>query len=213
MHGTRLREAPSPTAIAAEVDAHLHAVLARERREWSSIDPWFAEPVDLLSDFVLAGGKRLRPLFCRYGFLAAGGDPDDTSWLEVAAGLELLHAFALLHDDVMDGSDRRRGRPSLHRRLHDDHQRAGWHGEARRFGEGVAVLVGDLAFACADRLMRTAGRSVGQVWDELRIELMMGQYLDVVGASREPLAPERALLVARLKSGAYTVERPLHLGA
>jgi geranylgeranyl diphosphate synthase type I len=119
----------------------------------------------------------------------------------------------LLHDDVMDGSDRRRGRRSLHRRLHDDHQRAGWHGEARRFGEGVAVLVGDLAFTCADRLMRTAGCSVGQVWDELRVELMMGQYLDVVGASRGPLATERALRVARYKSGAYTVERPLHLGA
>jgi geranylgeranyl diphosphate synthase type I len=213
MQATATCEAPSPRAIAADVDAHLCAVLERERQRWSRIDPWFAEPVDLLSDFVLAGGKRLRPLFCRYGFLAAGGDLADRSWLEVAAGLELLHAFALLHDDVMDGSGRRRGRPSLHRRLHDDHQRAGWHGEPRRFGEGIAVLVGDLAFTCADRLMRTAGDAVGRVWDELRIELMMGQYLDVVGASRGPLATERALRVARYKSGAYTVERPLHLGA
>ncbi len=213
MQVATLLEAPRPTAIAAEVDAHLYAVLNRERERWSQIDPWFAEPVDLLSDFVLAGGKRLRPLFCRYGHLGAGGDPEDRSWLDVAAGLELLHAFALLHDDVMDGSDRRRGRRSLHRRLHDDHRRAGWHGEARRFGEGVAVLIGDLAFACADRLMRAAGRRVGEVWDELRIELMMGQYLDVVGASRGMLATERALRVARYKSGAYTVERPLHLGA
>jgi geranylgeranyl diphosphate synthase type I len=213
MQATANWVAPSPTAIAAEVDAHLHAVLDRERQQWSTIDPWFAEPVDLLKDFVLAGGKRLRPLFFRYGFLAAGGDPGDRSWLEVAAGLELLHAFALLHDDVMDGSDRRRGQRSLHRRLHDDHERAGWHGEARRFGEGVAVLVGDLAFTCADRLIRTAGVGVGKVWDELRVELMMGQYLDVVGASRGPLGVRRALRVARYKSGAYSVERPLHLGA
>src|SRR5262249_7921426 len=112
MQGSGVREAPSPTRIAAEVDRHLRDVLARERRTGSQIDVWFADPVELLSDFVLGGGKRLRPMFCRYGFLAAGGDPDDTSWLEVAAGLELLHAFALLHDDVMDGSDRRRGRLS-----------------------------------------------------------------------------------------------------
>ena len=75
------------------------------------------------------------------------------------------------------------------------------------------MLVGDLAFACADRLVRTAGTAVGAVWDELRTELMMGQYLDVVGACRGGLPVERALLVARYKSGAYTVERPLHLGA
>ena len=166
-----------------------------------------------LTRSTLAGGKRLRPLFCRYGFLAAGGDPHDRCWLDVAAGIELLHTFALLHDDVMDGSARRRGQPALHRSLDETHRRAGWRGEARRFGEGVGVLVGDLAFVCADRLVRAAGAAVGAVWDELRIELMMGQYLDVVGARRGGLPVERALLVARYKSGAYTVERPLHLGA
>jgi geranylgeranyl diphosphate synthase type I len=211
--GVSALDAPTDEIIAAEVEDHLRFVLRRERDRWAAIDPWFAEPVDLLTRSTLAGGKRLRPLFFRYGFLAAGGDPHDRSWLDVAAGIELLHSFALIHDDVMDGSDRRRGRPALHRWLDETHRRAGWRGEARRFGEGVSVLVGDLAFACADRLVRAGGVDVGAVWDELRTELMMGQYLDVVGACRGGLPVERALLVARYKSGAYTVERPLHLGA
>jgi geranylgeranyl diphosphate synthase type I len=205
--------APPTASVAAEVEAHVRGVLERERARWSLVDGWLAEPVDLLADYVLGGGKRLRPLFCRYGYLGAGGDPDDGGWLDVAAGLELLHAFALLHDDVMDGSAQRRGRPAMHRRLADDHHRGQWRGEPRRFGEGVAVLLGDLALTCADRLVRHGHPDVGPVWDELRIELMMGQYLDVAGASRGTLPVEQALLVARYKSGAYSVERPLHLGA
>jgi geranylgeranyl diphosphate synthase type I len=204
---------PSIDSVALDVEAHLGMVLERERERWSVVDGRLAEPIDLLADYVLAGGKRLRPVFCCYGFLGAGGNPDARDWLDVAAGLELLHAFALLHDDVMDGSALRRGRPALHRRLEEDHQRAGWRGEPRRFGEGMAVLLGDLAFTCADRLVRRAGSDVGAVWDELRIELMMGQYLDVAGCSRGSLPTEQALLVARYKSGAYSVERPLHLGA
>jgi geranylgeranyl diphosphate synthase type I len=204
---------PSIDLVALEVEAHVRHVLERERERWSVVDGRLAEPIDLLSDYVLSGGKRLRPSFCRYGYLGAGGDPDARDWLDVAAGLELLHAFALLHDDVMDGSTLRRGRPALHRRLAEDHRRGGWRGEPRRFGEGVAVLLGDLAFTCADRLVRGAGTDVGAVWDELRIELMMGQYLDVTGASRGSLPTDQALLVARYKSGAYSVERPLHLGA
>lgn len=205
--------APRLESVAGDVEAHIRRILDDERARWSVVDDRLTEPIDLLADYVLAGGKRLRPLFCRYGFLGAGGDAARRDWLDVAAGLELLHAFALLHDDVMDGSDRRRGRPALHCRLAADHARGGWRGEPRRFGEGVAVLLGDLAFACADRLVRGAGAAVGAVWDDLRIELMMGQYLDVAGASRGSLPTAQALLVARYKSGAYSVERPLHLGA
>jgi geranylgeranyl diphosphate synthase, type I len=195
------------------VDEHLRQVLAREQRRWATVDPWLAEPVALLTDFVGRGGKRLRPAFCAYGYLAAGGHPDHAPWLDAAAGLELLHAFALLHDDVMDGSESRRGRPAMHRELDDVHRASEWRGESRRFGEGMAVLVGDLAFACADRLLKTARGDARQVWDELRLELVMGQYLDVAGAARGSVDRDRARRIARYKSGAYTVERPLHLGA
>jgi geranylgeranyl diphosphate synthase, type I len=167
----------------------------------------------MLTEFVTRGGKRLRPAFCAYGYLGAGGHPDHPAWLDAAAGLELLHAFALLHDDVIDGSESRRGRPALHRELEGAHRDGGWRGEPRRFGEGMAVLVGDLAFACADRLFSGMRADVRRIWDELRIELVMGQYLDVAGAARGGVDPSRARRIARFKSGAYTVERPLHLGA
>ena len=204
--------APSIDVVALEVEAHVRKVLEHERERWSLVDGWLAEPIDLLADYVLAGGKRLRPSFCRYGYLGAGGDPNARDWLDVAAGLELLHAFALLHDDVMDGSALRRGRPALHRRLEEDHQRGRWRGEPRRFGEGVAVLLGDLAFTCADRLVRTAGSDVAAVWDELRIELMMGQYLDVAGASPRVSAdragtPHRPVQIGRIQRRAAPAPR------
>ena len=205
--------ADSPTP--SWVDARLEEVLQEERTRWAQADTWLLEPLSLLADFVLQGGKRLRPAFCWYGYLGAGGS-DDSVVADVAAALELLHAFALLHDDVMDGSESRRGRPSMHRRLELDHCRSGWRGESRRFGEGMAILLGDLAFACADRLLTGAGQAAPEVhgvWNELRLELVMGQYLDLAGAARGGVGWRRAVRIARLKSGAYTVERPLHLGA
>jgi geranylgeranyl diphosphate synthase type I len=197
------------------VDLRLQTVLEEERARWTQADEWLEEPLSLLASFVLQGGKRLRPAFCWYGFLGAGGS-DETLVADVAAALELLHAFALLHDDVMDGSATRRGHPSMHRRLGQDHCRSGWRGESRRFGEGMAVLLGDLAFACADHLLGRAGQACGDVravWDELRLELVMGQYLDLAGAARGGVEWRRAVRIARYKSGAYTVERPLHMGA
>jgi geranylgeranyl diphosphate synthase type I len=124
-----------------------------------------------------------------------------------------LHAFALIHDDVMDGSDTRRGAPSMHRRFEDEHHAGRLGGEARRYGEGLAVLAGDLAFVYADTLLDSAPPFARDVWHQLRIELTMGQWIDVVGAARRDRSPERARWVAAFKSGRYTVERPLHLGA
>ena len=201
------------TPIARGVEAHLEELLACEQDRWSAVDPRIAEIVDLLADHVLAGGKRLRPAFCMWGFLGAGGHPEHPAVLDACAAIELLHAFALLHDDVMDGSATRRGRPALHRRLASEHGLGGWRGESRRFGEGTAVLVGDLAFAYADRLLSNAPPAARAVWDELRIELTMGQYLDVTGAARGDADVAMTRRIAVYKSGRYTVERPLHLGA
>ena len=166
-----------------------------------------------LGEFLDAGGKRLRPLFCIWGAVGAGADEGADDVLDAAAGLELLHAFALIHDDVMDGSDTRRGQPSMHRRFQRRHTLAGLSGEARRFGEGLAVLAGDLAFVLADVLVGRLDAPVRRVWDELRIELTMGQWVDLVGAASGNRSPETARWLAAYKSGRYTVERPLHLGA
>jgi geranylgeranyl diphosphate synthase type I len=171
------------------------------------------EVVDALCGFVLAGGKRLRPLFCGYGFVAAGGQGTPPALIDVSASLELLHAFALLHDDVMDGSATRRGSPSLHRQFMDQHAGGCYRGEPRRYGEATAVLVGDYGFALAQRLVSDAPGAVLRVWHELCAELVMGQYMDIAGAARGYVGPGRALAIARYKTGLYTVERPMQLGA
>ena len=199
--------------IAERVERRLEALVTAEATRWSALEPELAAPFASLRALVLSGGKRLRPAFCYWGWIGAGGDPAHPRIVDAGAAFELLHAFALFHDDVMDGSATRRGGRTTHLSFADRHAASGWRGEARRFGEGVAILVGDLAFVYADDLLRGAPPAAWALWNELRIELNVGQYLDIVGTARgerERAATER---IARYKSGKYTVERPLHLGA
>jgi geranylgeranyl diphosphate synthase type I len=124
-----------------------------------------------------------------------------------------MHAFALFHDDVMDDSASRRGAPTTHAVYADTHGREVWAGESRRFGEGVAILVGDLAFVLSDQLLTGAPVEVWRLWNELRIELNVGQYLDILGSVQGERGIAKAERISRYKSGKYTIERPLHLGA
>ena len=204
---------PSLELVAARVDARLADLLAAESARWSAFDDQVARPIDDIRSLVLAGGKRLRPAFCTWGYVGAGGAVDDRRVVDAGAAFELLHAFALFHDDVMDGSDSRRGQPTAHRSHADAHRDRGWAGEPRRFGEGVAILVGDLAFVYADLLMHGAPAEAWEVWNELRIELNVGQYLDVIGSASSERRRAQAERICRYKSGKYTIERPLHLGA
>jgi geranylgeranyl diphosphate synthase type I len=166
-----------------------------------------------LRALVIAGGKRLRPAFCHWAYVGAGGPADAPLAVDAGAALELLHTFALVHDDVMDGSDLRRGVAAIHRGFIDRHHAAAWRGEARRFGEGAAILVGDFAFVYADMLFADAPTPARRIFDELRVELCVGQYLDLVGTASASSDPVQAERIERYKSGKYTVERPLHLGA
>jgi geranylgeranyl diphosphate synthase type I len=204
---------PSLGAIAARVDRRLRDFLDAETARWRAVDPALARPLDALRHLVEAGGKRLRPAFCHWGFVAAGGDPDDPRAAELGAAVEMLHAIALVHDDVMDGSPTRRGAPSVHVAFTEIHRAAHWHGEPRRFGEGAAVLVGDMAHVYADVLLGDAPPDVWNVWHDLRLELDVGQYLDLLGTARADRHRACARRIARYKSGKYTIERPLHLGA
>ena len=198
--------------IAARVEARLDEVLVAEAERWRELDDELVRPVEEVRRMVLLGGKRLRPAFCHWGFVGAGGRDGDPLDLDAGCALELMHAFALFHDDVMDDAASRRGAPTTHTVRADEHAAQGWFGESRRFGEGVAILVGDLAFVFADRLMNGAPREALRVWDELRIELNIGQYLDIVGSVRGERDVARAERISRYKSGKYTIERPLHLG-
>lgn len=199
--------------IAARVEQRLAGVLDAEQRRWAAFDADLDSPLAEIGRLVLAGGKRLRPAFCHWGFVGAGGDPDDPVVVDAGAALELLHAFALLHDDVMDGGDTRRGEPTTHKVFESQHLAGGGLGEARRFGEGVAILVGDLAFVYADRLLLGAPAPAWEVWNELRIELNVGQVLDLLGSAGNERRWVKAERICRYKSGKYTIERPLHLGA
>lgn len=184
-----------------------------------------------------AGGKRLRAAFCYWSWRAhaepAGGangaGPPDPAGGAVALGigvaLELFQAAALVHDDVMDDSDTRRGRPSAHRRFATLHRAAGWSGPADRFGDAVAILLGDLALIAADRTFAAAvaplagprRAAVTAVFDLMRTEVIAGQYLDVRAQAGPwgayPDDEERARAIVRAKSARYSVEHPLVLGA
>jgi geranylgeranyl diphosphate synthase type I len=204
---------PSLRHIADRVAARLEAVLTPELDRWAALDPDLRAPMDEIRRLVMSGGKRLRPAFCHWGHVAAGGDPDAPIVVDAGAAFELMHAFALFHDDVMDDAASRRGEPTTHTVFADHHAAAGWAGESRRFGEGVAILIGDLAFVFADRLLADANPTAWCVWNELRIELNVGQVLDILGSVRGVRDVEQAERICRYKSGKYTIERPLHLGA
>jgi geranylgeranyl diphosphate synthase type I len=200
--------------VAPRIEARVGALLDEEAVRWCLVDPELLEPIEALRDFVMGGGKRLRPAFCHWAFVGAGGDPDDPAVVDAGAALELLHTFALVHDDVMDGSALRRGRATVHLTFARRHVLAGWRGEARRFGEGVAILVGDLAFVYADMLLGGMPQPAAlEVFNELRIELNVGQYLDMLGTAQGRADQGTARRIACYKSAKYTVERPLHLGA
>jgi geranylgeranyl diphosphate synthase type I len=167
---------------------------------------------------LLDGGKRLRPLFAYSAFIGAGGVANKNV-IRAISSLELLQACALIHDDLMDGSDTRRGKPSIHRHFETIHQREEMEGFAERYGMSAAVLLGDLALVLSDQMLNSAGldstqlHSILPVHDEMRVELMAGQFLDIHEQTQKNTNVERSLTIARYKSGKYTIERPLHLGA
>ena len=204
---------PALTAVATRIEGALDEILKAERTRWAGFDPALDAPLGDLADFVAGGGKRIRPAYCHWGWVAAGGEPSGEGAVAAGCALELLHAFALVHDDVMDGSPTRRGHPTVWARFIDRHQAGGWRGEDRRFGEAAAVLVGDIAMVMADRTRGSASPAARAVWDDLRTELNMGQYLDVVGTARGDVTAEQARTIMRNKTAGYTIVRPLQLGA
>jgi geranylgeranyl diphosphate synthase, type I len=168
------------------------------------------------------GGKRFRAMFCFWGFRAVRAPVDDheeTSLLRAAAALELLHASALVHDDLMDASDTRRGRPSVHRAFGARHLAEGWRGDPEQYGAAAAVLLGDLLLSWSDELLRHCGLPDDVVlaalrfFDTTRSEVIAGQFLDVSVQARGDADVEQSMRVLRYKSAKYSVERPLHIGA
>jgi geranylgeranyl diphosphate synthase, type I len=209
---------PSALAASAEVvDAALDDQLAVLLPRLRSLHPALGPVTDHLAAF-LAGGKRVRPTLLLLGY-AAGGGSERQRVLGPALALELLHTCALLHDDVIDRAPTRRGRPTVHHAVAGDHRAAGWAGDPLAYGEAVAILLGDLAFVQADELFLAADVGTDALlaglrrFTVLREEVMAGQYLDLHAATARLTDRDLALTVATLKSGRYSVARPLEIGA
>ena len=170
----------------------------------------------ILAQFV-SGGKCLRSTFMYLGWLCA--EPASDAALSATASLELLHAFALLQDDVMDDSASRRGRAAAHVQFTEWHRRRGLSGSSRRFGESAAILLGDLCLIWAEQMLRDSGLARHQLqrawprYDAMRTELAVGQFADLAIDLRDLPTLDAVLAVARRKSGNYTVRRPLEIGA
>ncbi len=202
--------------VRGRVDKRLGEFLSARTPALEAISPELSAFSDTLGALA-AGGKRLRAAFAYWGWRAAGA-PDSDAALAAATSLELLHLCALVHDDVMDGSDTRRGGPSAHRRFEAVHTRHGWNGSASVFGAGAALLLGDLCLAWADDLLFDSGLASAALlrgkplYDAMRTELMAGQYLDLLEQAGGRSTVAGAMTVARYKSAKYTVERPLQLG-
>ena len=217
-----MRPSPAPgpldqADLRQRVQKALNAFVAGQVPLLDGISEELSPLTDALSDLI-AGGKRLRPAFCYWGFRGAGG-ADGDGIVEAAASLELFQACALIHDDVMDGSDTRRGQPAVHRRFASLHRTEAWVGDPEGFGMGAAILLGDLCLSWSDEMLAGSGLPTDRlldgcrVYNEMRSELMGGQYLDLLEQARGGGSVERALRVARFKSAKYTIEKPLHLGA
>ena len=205
-------------SVRSAVEEELGIFLNREAAYLNSISTELSPVSDSLTSFLLDSGKRLRPLFAYAGFLASGGALDKPV-IRAMASLELLQACALIHDDLMDGSDTRRGKPSIHRHFESKHVQDDLDGFAPHYGLSAAVLLGDLALVWSDQMLNSAGLTTEQFthllpyYNEMRVELMAGQFLDIHEQTQKSTSVDRSMKIARYKSGKYTIERPLHLGA
>jgi geranylgeranyl diphosphate synthase type I len=220
--GARLSASAAGAAgIADAVDEVLSSFLQRETAALVTMDPALAQLARVAKDAVLSGGKRLRPTFAFWGWRAVAGPDSEQSEevLPALAALELLHAFALVHDDIMDRSLTRRNQPTAHLSLASDHLAQGLRGESSHFGLSAAILTGDLCLVWADQLMATSGLPASTMmrarrgYDRMRVETIAGQFLDVLGESARQWSVVQALRTAQLKTAAYTVTRPLQFGA
>jgi geranylgeranyl diphosphate synthase type I len=213
----------------SEITTTLDAFIRGKQAQFAPLGPDLAPLFDMALQAV-AGGKRLRPAFAYWGWRAAGGSATDTDAITTAAAaIELVHASALVHDDVIDGSATRRGRRSAQREftsLLGDLRSPAAAGadspaelQAETFGSNAAILLGDMLLSWSDELLGRSGFKPKVIargrayFDQLRCEVVAGQYLDVFAQASGRSTAAEAMRVVRYKSAKYTVERPLQFGA
>lgn len=197
----------------------LEAFLADKALEIGAITTSAVALVDSITALV-QGGKRLRPAFAFWGFVGAGGDPQADDIVKVGVALELFQAAALIHDDLIDRSDTRRGQPSVHKRFEAQHRELQLDGDAAHYGGASAILAGDLCLSLSEEVfasVQSVGASTRKIFNQMRTQVMAGQYLDILeesaGSSYDPSeAVKRARTIVRYKSAKYSTENPFLLG-
>lgn len=209
------------------VQARLDATVAAQRALLDEVGPDVADLTTPITE-LLRGGKRLRAAFLYWGWRVAGGSDEgraDEGVIALAASMELFQAAALIHDDVMDDSDTRRGLPAAHRVMAADHADRAWRGDPDRFGLAGALLAGNLCLVWGDNLYEESGldpaalAAARPVYHRMRTQLMAGQFIDVVESMRpwtglsDDERVQRARHVIRYKSAKYSIEHPLLIGA
>lgn len=210
-------QSESLTRFRRRVEPELLEWLDRKHRESSGPAAQTAELTSRLREFVARGGKRLRPALVFFSYRGCGGE-DEAAVLPLAMSTELLHTYLLIHDDIMDDAEVRRGRPTAHRLFEQDHRSGGWTGNSERHGEAVAILLGDLAHSYAVELFLDArgvfdAEGLSACFSAMCQEVVLGQYLEMTAPYRDNPSKADLLEVLRLKSGRYSVERPIALGA
>ncbi len=220
------------SAVPSAVNQCVADYFAASTQEFAAIGPQFAHAISLLREFTVDGGKRVRPMFAwagiRAGVEGGGGSfdfpfpdatPDPQSLLTAISAMEFIQACALIHDDIIDQSDTRRGSPTTHRRFTAQHREHAWAGESEHYGTSQAILTGDLALAWADDMFGMSGisaqalRASRNPWRAMRTEVIAGQILDVTLEANGSESVEDSLKVIEYKTASYTVARPLHIGA
>ncbi len=224
---TFLPDDPVSEEFRTAVSGQLADFLKERRDALAGIAEGLAPLVEL-ADALTAGGKRLRPAFCVWGYLAATETvADPLALTRAAASLDLLHVSALVHDDVMDGSDTRRGQPSAHRQFAAQHREQQRRGNPDAYGHSAAILFGDLLLIWSAELFRrcglpeTAVTAAQPLLEAMRTEVTAGQFLDIQAQARHPLdartSPGEVMAqvrqVVEYKTARYTVIRPLQIGA
>ncbi len=214
---------PLADDLRAAVGAELASFLDGRAAALAELGPETDSLVELARAFT-TGGKRLRPAFCCWGYAAATGDleiPDAV--LRAAASLDLLHVAALVHDDVMDGSDTRRGLPAAHVQYAERHASQAGRGSATQFGRAAAILLGDLLLLWSEQMFSgcRAERlaAAAPLAALVREEVNAGPFLDITAQTRSPLSARETAMtnlierVVEFKTARYTVIRPLQIGA
>ena len=218
--------------VPAAVNQRISEYFAASTSEFSAIGPEFADAIEALRAFTVQGGKRVRPMFAWAGMRAGlesgrgsievpfpDANPDPSVLLTAISAIEFIQACALIHDDIIDQSDTRRGNPTTHRRFESQHRSSNWAGDSAHYGVSQSILTGDLALAWADDMLLASGLSpqslaaVRPAWRAMRTEVIAGQILDVAMEANGSESVDDSLKVIEYKTASYTVSRPLHIGA